>query len=309
MKPIIPTVPAWSALELRSVEPSYTREPLAPTRADLRNLGCSEETIEHLFPNPKTEGVFLDPSEWFWKDRAWFKHTPPDVMADIARISGGFFSDLSLTDQAQLLGVEIRTIPGERVRGERGKWRSAAGLAVDIEEFALEALLQPGERGTWNEGKSLNAFHLLTAKVFEKMHGHWIGFEETNRRPYTASAAYTQKVLAAARSVLDDPRSVYFKLQSYFDHLMKAPISEVERFIDVAGPEHILRVLDHGYTNGTRSMSGHPDITIRGEGLRFIEVKHRDRLHGNQADWILSVAKPLGLDVEIIRVADEKGPR
>jgi hypothetical protein len=278
MKLTIPIIPAWTDLELRSVEPGYTREPLAPTRSDLRNLGCSAETIDYLFPNPKTEDVFIDPSEWFWKDRAWFKHTPPSVMDDIARISGGFFSDLPLIDQAQLLGIEIKVVPGQRMREHKGKWSSGAGLPVDVEEFALEALLQPGERGTWNEGKSLNAFHLLTSKVFEKMHGHWIGFEDTNRRPHVASEAYTQKVLTAAREVLDDPRSIYFKLQSYFMNLMKAPIGEVEHFIDVVGHDHILRVLAHAYTNGTRSMSGHPDITIRGEGLRFIEVKHRDKL-------------------------------
>jgi hypothetical protein len=50
--------------------------------------------------------------------------------------------------------------------------------------------------------------------------------------------------------------------------------------------------------------SGHPDLTIGDKGnlLRFVEVKNKDRLLGNQAFWIRDFAKPLGLSVKLVRV-------
>lgn len=48
---------------------------------------------------------------------------------------------------------------------------------------------------------------------------------------------------------------------------------------------------------------GWPDITqANGTNIKFLEVKYADKLLPTQIDWILNVAKPLGLKVEILQV-------
>lgn len=292
----------WSDQDLRSLLPTHEIPNLAPTRALMREIGFDDEDLAALFVNPKTESILVDPKEWFWTDRKWWKHTRPETVDKMYQITGGCFAELSLTDQAAMLGLEIEEIAGRPSKAGRGMWVLPDGSTGAVEDLALSHYRERGYSGTATEGKALNGINLMNGQVFQKHFGHWLGFDETNQRQHQPGPEYAAKVLVSAREVLANLRAVYEARKSYYLGLLKAPIEEIETYIATVGSEHILRCLEHRYVHRAMVFSGHFDLTLRGDGLRFVEVKAKDRLHGNQADWVRSVARPLGLDVSIARV-------
>jgi len=296
----------WKPPEFRAIGATYELRPKTPSRDDLRALGCHEETISYLFPNPKTNAILQNPADWFFIDRGWWKTASSGVRDDIYRIGGGSFDALSWEDQAALLGLELTRIDGTGSKHGPGKWRSLNRTPVTVEEYALERLLGSGETGTFCEGKAFNALHVIVMKRFEAEYGHWMGYDPGNRTFYTPSAAYAEKVLAALGLVLRDPAREYRQNEQYFTLLFKVPFSTVLAFVEMTGREHLERFLRHSYERAGMGFAGHPDLTMgdRGNSLRFVEVKNNDRLRGNQAFWIRDFAKPLGLNVKLVQVEE-----
>ncbi len=306
----MPAIPAfmpslaspWSEQELRSLRPTYEVPDLAPTRTLMREIGFDEDDLAELFVNPKAESILVDPKAWFWTDRKWWKHTRPETVDKMYQLAGGCFAELSLSEQAAMLGLEIEQIEGRPSKAGRGMWVLPGGSAGTVEDLALAHYRSQGFAGTSSEGKALNGFNLMNGQVFRRMHGHLLGFDETNKQLHQAGPAYAAKVLASARETLANLRSVYNERKPYYQGLLKVPIEEIEAYIATVGPDHILRCLEHRYVHRAMVFSGHFDLTLRGESLRFVQVKAKDRLHGSQADWVRSVARPLGLEVSIVRV-------
>lgn len=299
----VPTLASpWSEQDLRSPLPTHEIPNLAPTRALMRELGFDEDDIAELFVNPANESILVDPKAWFWTDRKWWKHTRPATVEKMYQIAGGCFAELSLTEQAAMLGVEITQIEGRPSKAGRGMWLLPDGSAGTVEDFALSHYLAQDQRGTACEGKALNGLHLMIGKVFERLHGHWIGFDAQNRMNLQKGPEYALKVDQAAREALANLKQIYSEKRGYYLGLLKAPFEVIEEFVATVGEEHILRCMEIRYLYGATIFSGHFDLTLRGDALRFVEVKAKDRLHGNQADWVRSVARPLGLDVSIVRV-------
>ncbi|BCB22354.1 hypothetical protein [Bosea sp. ANAM02] len=292
----------WSEQDLRSTLPTHEIPNLAPTRALMREIGFDEDDLAELFVNPKTETILVDPKAWFWTDRKWWKHTRPETIDKMYRVAGGCFAELSLSEQAAMLGLEIEEIAGRPSRAGRGMWVLPGGPVGTVEDLALAHYRERGYSGTASEGKALNGINLMNGQVFQRRFGHWLGFDETNQRQHQPGPEYAAKVLLSAREVLANVREVYNERKSYYLGLLKAPIEEIEAYIATVGPDHILRCVEHRYVHGATVFSGHFDLTLRGESLRFVEVKAKDRLHANQADWVRSVARPLGLDASIARV-------
>ena len=148
----------------------------------------------------------------------------------------------------------------------------------------------------------------MVKKRFEAEYGHRMGYDPGNRALYTPSSAYAEKVLAALRIVLRDPVHEYRQNERYFALLFMVPLSTVSAFVETTGREHLERFLRHSYERGTMGFAGHPDLTIgdKGNSLRFVEVKNKDRLLANQAFWIRDFAKPLGLDVKVVRIEERR---
>jgi hypothetical protein len=298
-------VTAWKPPEFRDTGPTYELRPKPPSRDDLRTLGCREETISYLFPNPKTSAILRNPADWFFIDRAWWKATA-GVLDDIYHVAGGCFGELTLEEQTALLGLELTTIQGTRSKLGRGRWMLLSGAPATIEEYALERLLGSGETGASCESKAFFGLYLMVKKRFEIEYGHWLGYDTENRALYTPGSAYADKVLAALGLVLRNPVQEYDQNEHYFGHFLKVPFSAVSAFVETTGRDYLERFLGHSYKHGIMGFSGHPDLTIGDKGnlLRFVEVKNKDRLLGNQVFWIRDFAKPLGLNFKLVRVEE-----
>lgn len=282
--------------------PTYATPEEDVTADDLRRLGCSEALVAYLAPAP-AHIALKHPREWFWTNRAWFKGTSREVTDEIARFAGGFFCELPLEEQAAMMGVRIVSVPGIRAKAGRGLWQSASGRAVSIEELGLEISGRPGERGTSYEGRGLSAFWFMVSKTFESMHGHWLGFETTNRQRYEPGPDYARKVLASVDAVLADPKDVHRRHSAYLQTLWRGlELRDVMDWLAIVGTDFVRRYHEHCYRVGTNGQGGHPDLTISGSELRFVEVKGKDRMHANQASWIVDIARPLGLDVTVLKV-------
>lgn len=282
--------------------PSYGTPRTGTTADDLRRLGCSEALVAYLAPAP-AHSALKEPREWFWTDRKWFKGASREITDEIARFAGGFFCELPLEEQGAMLGIRIVRAPGVRSKSGRGLWQSPAGNGVSIEELGLEISLGSGERGTSYEGRGLTAFWFMVSKTFESMNGHWLGFDPTNRQRYQPGPDYARKVLESVEAVLADPKRVHRRHRAYLEMLWRGlELRDVIDWIEIVGSGFIRRYHEHCYSVGTSGQSGHPDLTIAGSGLRFVEVKGKDRMHANQAQWITDIATPLGLDVTVLKI-------
>lgn len=299
--PAVIAASSLKSLTFRDLTPSYLQR-RRWNRDLVKALGCSDDTISYLFPNPKTDGILKEPEDWFWTDRKWFSGAPRWVQDEMYSVAGGCFSELPLLEQTTFLDIPIISISGLRASTGKGKWLGRFGDALDIEAYVLESLLGEGQRGQDCEGKALGAIHLMTKKVFEHEQGHWMGFDCTNQRLYTPGPEYAEKVLMALRVVLDHPRGVYNQIPAYFNSLFKVSIDVVIEFVAIVGGDYIEKIMRHSYTYGLTAMPGHPDLIIKENSLRLVEVKGKDKMHSNQANWIRNFAKPLGFQVSIAKV-------
>ncbi|WP_157934791.1 hypothetical protein [Microvirga ossetica] len=277
----------------------------SPTRAEMRALGCTEATIAYLFVNPKTESILRHPEDWFWIDKKWWKTASKEVVRNLHEICGGCFGDLSLEDQCALLDIPLTTIPGRKLPDGKCVWQLPSGAKVNIENFALDVIRKPGEQGMACEGTAAASLHMIVGRQFNDMHGHDIAFDETRQRPFQPGKAHADKVMAALHVVLNNPKEVYLRHRGYLDGLMYRPFVTVMEYLDLVGDSYFERTFRHRYETGAGTFGGCPDLTLRGISLRFVEVKGTDKLHGNQAMWIRDCAKPLGLDVSVVRVMPE----
>ncbi len=129
-----------------------------------------------------------------------------------------------------------------------------------------------------------------------------MGYETTNKRLYTPGPEYAAKVLTALQIVLEAPGSIHARTPYYFDKLFSISVDELVQYIAIVGIDFIAALMRHSYTHGLGFVTGHPDLTIKGDSVRLVEVKGMDRLHGSQAYWIRDFAKPLGFHISIVKV-------
>ena len=282
--------------------PTYATPGEKVTADELRRLGCSDALVAYLAPSP-AHMALKHPREWFWTDRKWFKGASREVTDEIARFAGGFFCELPLEEQAAMMGIRIVRAPGVRFNSGRGLWQSAAGNGISIDELGLEISLRPGERGSSYEGRGLTAFWFMLSKTFEDMNGYWLGYEPTKRQRYQPGPDYARMVLASVDAVLADPKGIHRRHREYLQTLWRGlELRDVTDWIEIVGGSFIRRYHEHCYSVGANGQGGHPDLTISGSELRFVEVKGKDRMHANQASWIVDIAEPLGLDVTVLKV-------
>jgi hypothetical protein len=108
-------------------------------------------------------------------------------------------------------------------------------------------------------------------------------------------------------NLLQNPRRTFEAQPRYFQRLWRTTtIDEVVRYAEIVGSRYLVSMLQHSMDHAGIGLSGHPDLTIRDGHLTFREVKGQDRMHGNQAIWVRDFARPLGLDLAIIRVSQAK---
>ena len=272
---------------------------------DLRALGCSESLIAWLNPNPDHFHLMVDPEEWFWRDKGWYKHTPADVLDELHRLSGGTFCSMSVKAQCAMLGISMTTIFGKRLGGARGKWEGRDG-PVSVEQLALEHFEAQGAIGSCHESSGFAAWCLAMNNFYSARTKQVPGFEKVNGRhvPLTPSEKHARDYLAALNAARENLDAEYEKHRAYYDKLWRPlSLNDVRAFADLVSWEFIETLVRLSTQHGARPGMGWPDLTLRQDGmLRFVEVKANDRLRGTQAMWIRSIAAPLSLNVSVVRV-------
>lgn len=290
-------------LDFKSLLPSYERNTVICDRAGLRALGCSEDLIENIcVPGCQDFQLYARPEDWFWTDRRAFGHGGPWV-DELYNIAGGCFADLPIQTQCSLLGLDVQELPLRRAHGTRGKWLNKAGDPVPVEEAALEAALTPGQAGFHVEGALLSALRIMVHRIaLHRFKGSYSLDEAVGRDP--ATEQHVEQVLSSLNLLLEKadrfvpelwPRmngaARHVTVEDLLCYTAKMPTGLIESIIEIA------------VRRGSRE-TGHPDLTILGNSVLFAEVKVQDRLWGTQAKWINDVARPLDLDVIIMKVVE-----
>lgn len=277
------------------------------SREDLQSLGCSEQLIAWLTPADHRSMMMVEPEEWFWRDRDWYPPADRAFANEIHEISGGTFCALPLEAQCSFLDIPLVIIKGKQVKGARGKWQGRDG-PVSVEQLALEHFQNQGATGFAFEGAGFGAWLYPMNDFYRAMFKKMPGFDRINgehmpSQPSAEGAAEYLKALRKAREkldqLLDGQPNRYARLWP--------PVTRetLASFTELIGWDLIEQLHDLRFRLGASVQYGWPDLTIKmGDQLQFVEIKSNDRLRGNQAKWVRDVARPLGLEVSVVRVAE-----
>ncbi len=294
-------------IDFRDLRPSWQIESSFKDRDDLRKLGCSEQLIAWLNPNPDVWMLMVEPEDWFWRDRNWYGDANEPTIAELHRISGGTFCAMPLRDQCDFLGIPLITITGQKAKGHRGKWIGNE-CPLCVEDFALEHMKSEGFEGYAFEGKGYAAWMYVQQDFYRAIFKRIPGFDRVNGKlaktiPSSASATDYLTALRTARAKID---GAYALRKAYYDKLWPPiTLSSLAGFTELIGWEMIESMHDLNFRLGANVSRGWPDLTIKKESsLQFVEIKSGDKLHGSQADWVRNVARPLGLEVSVLQVVE-----
>lgn len=290
-------------LDFRSLTPSYERPTLVRSRDDLRALGCSPDLIENVCLGGANDFVPLwPPEEWFWADRRRFGHGG-DWVEELYRISGGCFADLPFKEQCELLGLSVQQIAIPKSTNGRGKWLTRAGESVGPEKAALDRLLKPGEVGFQVEGNLLGAIRAMTGRIAKHRFKREFSLDQAAGFA-TVTDEHVDQLVSSLDIFLERAehfiRGLWPRMNGIFRDVSP---DDLVLFVDRAGAAFIRQIM-FLYFKHRLAGAGHPDLTIIGDGVRFVEVKAKDRLWGTQGEWVRNVARPLNLSVSVAQIVE-----
>lgn len=290
-------------IDFQSLVPSYERNSIIRSRDDLRTLGCSPKLIENVcLGGPDDFQPLWPPEEWFWADRRRFG-VGEDWVDEIYQIAGGCFAELPFKQQCELLGLPIQQIAIPKAATGRGKWLTKEGKAVGPERAALSHLLGPEEVGFHVEGNLLGAISAMTNRIAK--HRFKREFDLNQAAGITPVTEEHVRQLTSSLDIFLD-RAEHFTrgLWPHMNGIFRdVSVDDLVLFIERTGGAFIKRVLSL-YFRHRLAGAGHPDLTIIGEQVRFVEVKVKDRLWGTQGEWVRNVARPLNLSVSVVQVVE-----
>jgi hypothetical protein len=290
-------------IDFKSLTPSYERHAIIRSRADLRSLGCSADLIENVcLGGPDDFQPLWPPEEWFWADRRRFGHGA-DWVEELYQIAGGCFAELPFRQQCELLDLSIRQVAIPRAANERSKWLTKAGEPVGPELAVLDHLLGPGEIGFAVEGNLLGAISAMTNRIAKHRFKREFDLNQAaGLVPMTDE--HVDQLTSSLDIFLDRAEHFTRGLWPHMKRIFRdVSVEDLVLFADRAGGSFIKRVLALYFRHHLPG-SGHPDLTIIGDDIRFVEVKVKDRLWGTQAEWVRNVARPLNLSVSVAQVIE-----
>lgn len=290
-------------IDFKSLVPSYERNAIIRNRHDLQSLGCSADLIENVcLGGPDDFHPLWPPEEWFWADRRRFGHGG-DWVEELYRIAGGCFAELPFHQQCDLLGLSIQRLEIPKAPTGRGKWLTKAGEAVGPEMAALDHLLAPGEIGFAVEGNLLGAISAMSKRMAKHRFKREFDLNQAaGGVPITDQ--HVDQLMTSLDILLDRAEHFIRGLWPHMNAIFRdVSVEDLVLFTERAGAPFIKRVLALYFQHHLPG-SGHPDLTIIGEGVRFVEVKAKDRLWGTQGAWVRNVARPLNLSVSVVQITE-----
>lgn len=218
---------------------------------------------------------------------------------------------LTLEDQSEKTGWPISRIKASRVSAR--KWSLGSVLNSAPEIVVAACIEAEGEKASWCEGGSINLLVKASALDVLTELNLFHDRQDAVRRKLEAQLSlvneHKEKVLARIASVeqvtlnrnideiLLDPfvRTAYPRVSAHF----------LQNLASTVTPELLRSIASLLFENPYDYRSGWPDLTIIGRGLRFVEVKTTDLLHESQLRFATDIAKPLGLNCEIVQVCKD----
>lgn len=290
-------------IDFKSLTPSYEKTTAIQCRDDLRALGCSADLIDNVcLGGPDDFHPLWAPEEWFWADRRRFGHGG-DWVEELYRIAGGCFAELPVKQQCEMLGLPMMEVSLRKAPSGRGKWLTRGGKVVGPEEAALDALLCPGEIGFYVEGDILGAISVMANRIAKHRFKREFDFDQAaGLKPITNE--HINQLLTSLDIFLERAEHFIRGLWPSMNAIYrKVSVEDLVLYVERIGAPFIRQVLALRVRHRLPD-AGHPDLTIVGSSVRFVEVKVKDRLWGTQGDWVKNIARPLGLSVSVAKVVD-----
>lgn len=285
----------------RSAEEGYKE------RQRYEELGLPVAWIQY---HMKGQGSWFAPDEYFWTPDGFFTindEMSADLLKAIRARTGGCFFDLTLTEQCQLLGVQLDIVKASDLGEGKASLKNVGRRGgTSIESFALEYFKSLGWDGDRNEGE---AFHVISEAVREFVESSKVAYHpqewKTNRKPRvrTKLTSRESNVLDQAVKQLDETQLTWWPPG---DRERGVTTPQVVKCWQALGEQDVYRFCERqmlGF-NG----KGWPDLTLhRNKELRFVEVKKdNDKFTHRQPYWFRNFARPMGWAVKVLNIISTK---
>ena len=215
----------------------------------------------------------------------------------------------TLVSQSESLGWPLRQLTAFKVGSSI--WRSPEGVEGTPEEVALTMVCRPGETGSFCEGDSLKVLMKAACFAFLVKHNLFKDRADAARRYFEAQCT----ILVDRRSEIVDAIRVSradVVEAALREILVVSPVGPGHRALDAKfmlelymrlGPAGLAAIAEVFVQRPYDYRAGWPDLTLVSEkGVRFIEVKTKDRFHDSQVRFAREVAAPLGLQCEVVQL-------
>jgi len=302
-----------SAADFFSVEPCFDETVGANDYSLMERIGLPETWIARLKALEAWGTIWIGVREYYWTPDDWFRvvHFEPTNkkwLADIRQKTGGCFYYLTLADQSRVLSLTLLCSDVSREKiSNKEVWRLDEQVFHRVEDVALALLRRDGWQGLADEGGIAHATVSLIRRAVERNTGVNITALLSSALAAGDAKANWQAIHEYVETDLDD-NWIYRALHEDSDwavHTLckEGTIESMKTAWTGLGATFFARLVVHSLKHTRGVLSGWPDLTLwKDTAVRFVEVKQKDKLHRNQAYWIRNIARPLGLDVSVLRV-------
>lgn len=270
-----------------------------------KSFGLSQRVISCLLEKNK-EGHPIP--EFYWLDRKWIKYYSKDdkaVQDEIAELCGGYFIQLPLRRQCELLGVplfEALEAPHDGSTRAKARWRWRDEL-VPPETYVVNLLRYDFDVAINDEGEHLKTWRTAFSEIFYNNLAKQSG--DVFPDDYGTRAQKLRETAAVCRLAREYDEQAFFKImrkqikkqvrESWWPN--SYPPGATMAAAMTWGQEDILRfALAHQWG------AGYPDIMLYKDPRHtLLEVKTTDRLHQSQAHFVRNT-RSLNLDIRLVKL-------
>ena len=214
----------------------------------------------------------------------------------------------TLEDQCVAIGWPIRRLRASKSR--KNCWSLGPVSDARPEQIVAAYIEGTGAQTSWCEGGSLNLlikaaaldilaerniFHDRQDAVRRYLEAQLTLLKEHKEQVLANIHAIDQRTLARnIDEILVDEfiREAYPRVTAAFVHSLASTVA----------PQFLALVAELFFDKPYECRAGWPDITVVGDGLRFVEVKTTDLLHESQIRFANELAAPLGLQCEVVQL-------
>ena len=313
---------------LFSIEPCFDDKEGANDYSYMERIGLPGKWIAMVKAMEARGITWIGVREYYWTPDDWFPGIPipddqlseiqrksrgvffqqmdKDLLAEIRRKTGGCFYSLTLADQASVLSVPLLCLQASRKRISNKQFWCLGEKTFDrVEDAALALLGREGWQGLADEGTAAHVIVSLVVRAIERDTRERIYGLLPDDRAFRDAEAHWRAIDEHIATRIDD--DWICRAASHRLRLGLAGIAQQGHHRVYEGRvewpwSRILQAASRATLKFKGGLSGWPDLTLwKGAAVRFVEVKHNDKLHRNQAYWIRNFARPMDLDVSVLR--------